>query len=244
MLLGVKDYMIETKGLNAGYGKIHVLYDVDFVAKPKQITVIVGPNGSGKSTLLKSIMGLTTLYSGTIKYGEHDITSVAKHERAKIGIAYLPQLESVFTNLTVKENLTMAGYTLKEEESQDRMEVVLNFFPIIKDYLGRKAKTLSGGERQMLAMAIALLRKPKVIMFDEPTAHLAPRIAFEIFGKIIELRDVLNLTIIIVEQSARKALEVGDKAYLLVSGRTTFEGNAGDLLKNPELGKMYLGIVA
>ena len=236
--------MIETKGLNAGYGKIHVLYDVDFVAKPKQITVIVGPNGSGKSTLLKSIMGLTTLYSGTIKYGEHDITSVAKHERAKIGIAYLPQLESVFTNLTVKENLTMAGYTLKEEESQDRMEVVLNFFPIIKDYLGRKAKTLSGGERQMLAMAIALLRKPKVIMFDEPTAHLAPRIAFEIFGKIIELRDVLNLTIIMVEQSARKALEVGDKAYLLVSGRTTFEGNAGDLLKNPELGKMYLGIVA
>jgi len=244
VLLGVKNNMIETKGLNAGYGKIHVLYDVDFVAKPKQITVIVGPNGSGKSTLLKSIMGLTTLYSGTVKYGDLDITSVAKHERAKIGIAYLPQLESVFTNLTVKENLTMAGYTLKEEESQDRMEVVLNFFPVIKDYLSRKAKTLSGGERQMLAMAIALLRKPKVIMFDEPTSHLAPRIAFEIFGKIIELRDVLNLTIIMVEQSARKALEVGDKAYLLVSGRTAFEGNAGELLKNPELGKMYLGIVA
>jgi len=236
--------MIETKGLNAGYGKIHVLYDLDFVAKPKQITVVVGPNGSGKSTLLKSIMGLTTLYSGTIKYGDHDITQVAKHERAKMGIAYLPQLESVFTNLTVKENLTMAGYTLNEAESQDRMEVVLDFFPVIKDYLRRKARTLSGGERQMLAMAIALLRKPKVMMFDEPTSHLAPRIAFETFSKIIELRDALNLTIIMVEQSARKALEVGDKAYLLVSGRTTFEGNAGDLLKNPELGKMYLGIVA
>ncbi len=236
--------MIETKGLNAGYGKIHVLYDLNFLARPKQITVIVGPNGSGKSTLLKSIMGLTTLYSGTIKYGDHDITQVAKHERAKMGIAYLPQLESVFTNLTVKENLTMAGYTLNEAESQDRMEVVLDFFPVIKDYLRRKARTLSGGERQMLAMAIALLRKPKVMMFDEPTSHLAPKIAFDIFSKIMELRDALNLTIVMVEQSARKALEVGDKAYLLVSGRTTFEGNAGDLLKNPELGRMYLGIVA
>lgn len=234
--------MIETKELNSGYGKIHVLYDVNFVAKPREITVIVGPNGSGKSTLLKTIMGLTTIYSGEVKFGDMDVTTMPPHERAKIGIAYLPQLESVFTNLTVKENLVMAGYMIDKDDFKDRVEMVLNIYPILKGFMERKAKTLSGGERQMLAMAMALLRKPKVMMFDEPTAHLAPKIAFEVLSKIIELRDTLGLTIVVVEQSARKALEIGDRAYLLVSGRTLFEGDAKELLAHPELGKLYLGI--
>lgn len=236
--------MIETKELNAGYGKIHVLYDVNLIARPKEITVIVGPNGSGKSTLLKSIMGLTTIYSGSIVFENRDVTTMPPHERARIGIAYLPQLESTFSNLTVKENMVMAGYILEEDEYKDRLEMALNVFPIVKKYWNKKVKYLSGGERQMVAMAMALLRKPKVMMFDEPTAHLAPKITFQVLSKIIELRDVLGLTIILVEQSARKALEIGDRAYLLVSGRTIFEGGAKELLEHPELGKLYLGITA
>jgi len=236
--------MIETKELNAGYGKIHVLYDVNFTAKPREITVIVGPNGSGKSTLLKTIMGLTTVYSGSIVFEGKDVTTLPPHERAKIGLAYLPQLESTFSNLTVKENLIMAGYMLDEDEFKDRLEMVKNVFPIIQQYWTKKVRYLSGGERQMVAMAMALLRKPKVMMFDEPTAHLAPKIAFQVLSKIIELRDTLGLTIVLVEQSARKALEIGDRAYLLVSGRTIFEGSAKELLAHPELGKLYLGITA
>jgi len=236
--------MITTKELNAGYGKIHVLYDVNFVANPREITVIVGPNGSGKSTLLKTIMGLTTIYSGSIIFEDKDVTTMPPHERAKIGIAYLPQLESTFANLTVKENMIMAGYMLSEDLYKDRLEMAMNVFPIVKKYWDKKVKTLSGGERQMVAMAMALLRKPKVMMFDEPTAHLAPKIAFTVLNKIIELRDTLGLTVILVEQSARKALEIGDRAYLLVSGRTIFEGSAKELLEHPELGRLYLGITA
>ncbi len=237
--------MIETNLLNAGYGKIHVLYDVNFVANPEEITVIVGPNGSGKSTLLKTIMGLTDIYSGEIKFRDSVITSVPAHERAKIGITYLPQLQSTFTNLTVKENFIMAGYLIKnKDEFEKRLEMALDVFPSIKHYMPRKARTLSGGERQMLAMAMALIMEPKVMMFDEPTAHLAPRIAFEVIQKIVELKERLGLTIIMVEQSAKKALEIGDRAYLLVSGRVVFEGDAKELLAHPELGKLYLGIVS
>ncbi|HIE23874.1 MAG TPA: ABC transporter ATP-binding protein [Candidatus Korarchaeota archaeon] len=237
--------MIETNLLNAGYGKIHVLYDVNFIANPEEITVIVGPNGSGKSTLLKTIMGLTDIYSGHVKFKDREITSIPAHKRARMGITYLPQLESVFTNLTVKENLVMAGYLInKKEEFEERLEMVLDIFPRLKDYMPRKARTLSGGERQMLAMAMALIMEPKVIMFDEPTASLAPKVAFGVIQKIIELKERLGLTIIVVEQSAKKALKIGDRAYLLVSGRVMFEGDAKELLAHPELGKLYLGIVS
>ncbi|HEY66364.1 MAG TPA: ABC transporter ATP-binding protein [Caldilineae bacterium] len=234
--------MIEVQKLDAGYGKIQVLYEVNIVAHPQRITVIVGPNGSGKSTLLKSIMGATTIYSGTIRFDGHDITAGPKHEIAKMGIAYLPQVDSVFTRLTVRENLIMAGYTVEREELEAREQEVLDMFPFLRERMDTKAHTLSGGERQMLAMAMALVRRPRVVMFDEPTAHLAPRIAEQVFDKIIELRDKLNLTILLVEQNALKALEIGDDAYLLVSGRTAYSGPASELLANPELGKMYLGL--
>lgn len=234
--------MIEIKQLDAGYGPIQVLYDVNLVTDPEKITVIVGPNGSGKSTLLKSIMGATTIYDGTVTYRGRDITAKHKHEIARMGVAYLPQVESVFTRLTVQENLIMAAYVMDEAEFKDRQEEVLDLFPFLRDRSDMKASTLSGGERQMLAMAMALLREPDVIMFDEPTAHLAPKIAFQVLDKIIELRDVLNLTMLLVEQNTTKALEIGDKAYLLVTGRTVYEGPSQELLENPELGKMYLGI--
>ncbi len=235
---------LTVRGLNAGYGKLQVLFDVNMEAKKGEITVIVGPNGSGKSTLLKTIFGLTTIYSGTIQFNGEEITKLKPHQIARLGVAYLPQVENVFANLTVKENLMMAGYTLQREEIPNRVEEVLEVFPVLKSYLTRKAKMLSGGERQMLAMAMALMRKPVLMMFDEPTAGMAPKLIASTLNKIVELRDTLGITVLLVEQNAKKALEIGDTAHLLVAGRSIYSGSAQQLLSHPELSQLYLGLTA
>jgi len=234
--------MIKLEKLNAGYRRLQVLFDISANFEKSKINVIVGPNGSGKSTLLKSIFGLTTIYSGSIKMNGEELVGLMPHQIARKGIAYLPQTNNVFANLTVAENLLMAGYMLRKEEFEKRLEEVLETFPMIKRFWRRKAGTLSGGERQMLAMAMTLLRKPKILMFDEPTGNLAPKIAKEILAKIVELRDKLGMTIILVEQNARKALEIGDRAYLLVGGKLVFQGRCQELLNHPQLSTLYLGV--
>lgn len=234
--------MLDIKKINSGYGKLHILFDIDAIVNRKDIVVIVGPNGSGKSTLLKTIFGLTNIYSGSIKFKEEELVGLPPYQIAKRGIAYLPQVDNVFSNLTVKENLIMAGYTLDKEEANKKAAEVSEIFPIIKKYYNKKAENLSGGEKQMLAMAMALMREPEIMMFDEPTASLAPNIAMQIFDHIVSLRDDLGITIVIAEQNAIRALEHGDKALLLVSGRVIFKGNTKDLLSHSELGKLYLGI--
>ncbi len=234
--------MLKTESLNAGYGKLHILYDIDFEAPKREITVVVGPNGSGKSTLLKALFGLATIYSGRVVLEDKDITKLPPHKRARLGIAYVPQMDNVFASLTVEENLKMAGYLLDPKELKDRIDLVLDIFPNLRKYLKRKAGTLSGGERQMLAIAMCLIRDARLLLLDEPTAQLAPKIATYILEKIAELRDRLGITIVLVEQNARKALEIGDRAYLLVSGRVVFRGKASELLEHKELGKLYLGL--
>lgn len=234
--------MLNIKKINSGYGKLHILFDIDAIINKKDIIVIVGPNGSGKSTLLKTIFGLTNIYSGSIKFKGEELVGLPPYQIAKKGIAYLPQVDNVFSNLSVKENLIMAGYTLDKEEANKKAAEVSEIFPIIKKYYNRKAETLSGGEKQMLAMAMALMREPEIIMFDEPTASLAPNIAMQIFDYIVSLRDNLGITIVVAEQNAIRALECGDKALLLVSGRLIFSGSANDLLSHPDLGKLYLGV--
>jgi len=234
--------MIEIKNLNSGYRKLQVLFDVSANFQPGKINTIVGPNGSGKSTLLKSIFGLTTIYSGSVKFGDIELIGKPPHEVAKLGIAYLPQLGKIFENLSVEENLIMAGYTLDKSEIADRLKEVCEMFPLVKKYWRTKAGLLSGGERQMIAMAMALLRKPKVMMFDEPTSELAPKVANTVLEKIVELRDTMKITIILVEQNAKKALEIGDRAYLLVGGRLSFEGECVELLTHPQLSALYLGL--
>jgi branched-chain amino acid transport system ATP-binding protein len=164
------------------------------------------------------------------------------HAVTKLGIAYLPQVDNVFTNLKVKENLVMAGYILKGDEADERVQEALEDFPVLKGYMNRKAGTLSGGERQMLAMAMATIRRPEMMLFDEPTASLAPKIALEVLNKIIDLRDNHNMTVVLAEQNARRALDHADKAILLVSGRVMYEGDSKELLNHKELGKVYLGI--
>ncbi|HDJ95013.1 MAG TPA: ABC transporter ATP-binding protein [Acidilobales archaeon] len=232
--------ILSLNNVNAGYGKFQVLFNISMEANNNEITVIVGPNGSGKSTLLKTIFGFTSIYSGKVAFKGIDITSKKPHEIAKLGIAYLPQLENTFLNLTVRENILLATY-IHEGETMD-IEDALSLFPQLKSLLERKASTLSGGERQMLAMTMALLRKPSLMLLDEPTANMAPKIAKLIFEKIIELRDNYNIAVILVEQNAKKALEIGDKAYLLVAGKKIFEGHPQDLLKKPDLTRVYLGI--
>lgn len=233
---------LQLEQVNAGYGKLWILYNINLKIEEGKITAIIGPNGSGKSTLLKTIFGLTSLYSGNILLWNRDITGLAPHERAKEGIAYLPQLNNAFYNLSVYENLVMASYTLAKDEAERSIDEVLSRFSLLRTFLRRKAGSLSGGERQLLAMAMAMMRKPRIMLFDEPTAALAPRIAGKLLSDIRKLRDELGITIVLVEQNARKALEISDKAVLMVGGRVAYYGNSKELLENPELGRMYLGL--
>jgi branched-chain amino acid transport system ATP-binding protein len=234
--------MLEIQDVNAGYGKLHVLFDINTEMKKKDITVIVGPNGSGKSTLLKTIMGITQVYSGEILLNGKRILGLPPHAVTKLGVAYLPQVDNVFANLKVSENLLMAGYVLRRQEAKERAKEVLDDFPVLKEYVGRRAGTLSGGERQMLAMAMAMVRRPQIMLFDEPTGSLAPKMAFEVLDKIVKLRDSYGMTLVMAEQNARRALEQGDKAILLVSGRVMYDGDSQELLKHPDLGQVYLGV--
>jgi branched-chain amino acid transport system ATP-binding protein len=234
--------LLKVDHISAGYGKLQVLNDVSLEAQPNQITVIVGPNGSGKSTLLKTIAGLTSIYQGQVMLDDKIISKRLPHEIARLGIAYLPQTESTFTRLTVSENFKMAGYSVDHEDFQERLEKALAIFPNLTSYMNTKVSHLSGGERQMVAMSMALLRKPNTIMFDEPTANLAPIIATQVLNTITYLAQESDITILLVEQNATRALQIGHTAYLLVNGSTLFEGTAKALLEHPELGKLYLGL--
>ena len=234
--------MLKIEGINAGYGRLHVLFDINTKVKGKNITVLVGPNGSGKSTLLKTVMGITQVYSGKILFNDTNVLGLPPHQVTKLGIAYLPQVDNVFANLKVKENLLMAGYILGRDEAKERANEVLGDFPVLNECMSRRAGTLSGGERQMLAMAMATMRRPQIMLFDEPTGSLAPKMAFEVLDKIVKLRDEYGITLLLAEQNARRALEHGDEAILLVSGKVEYEGNSQELLKHPELGQVYLGV--
>jgi len=238
----ISNSIIHVESLNSGYANSHVLFGVNFEAREKEITVVVGPNGSGKSTLLKSIFGLCAIYSGTITFSGNKITGLAPHQVARKKIAYLPQVNNVFSNLTIKENLSMASYTLDSKQIAQRLPEIYETFPVLKEFEKNKADTLSGGERQMLAMAMALIRQPIVMLFDEPTASLSPKLANEVLSKIKQMRDEFGITIILVEQNVKRALNLGDFVYLLANGKQVFKGKPDDLLANPELGKLYLGI--
>ncbi len=238
------DYIIETKGLNVGYGPIHVIYDLDFKAPAGEVTVIVGPNGVGKTSLMKAIMGMITMYSGQIFFEGEDITKVPPHERTMLGIGYMPQTGNIFSKLSVEDNLRMASYIMADKDLvADKREMVMSLFPRLKGYLKRDAGTLSGGERQMLAESMVLMRDPKVMLVDEPTAGLMPKLVTDVLKKLEEMAEATGLPIIIVEQRARRALEIGDQAYLMRGGVFTFEGSAEELLNHPLLNEMYLGAI-
>jgi branched-chain amino acid transport system ATP-binding protein len=234
--------LLVVSDISSGYGKLQILDGVSLEAGPGKITVIVGPNGSGKSTLLKSISGIATIFNGSVELDGKPLTNKSPTEIARSGVAYLPQTENVFTNLSVDENLRLAGYTLRAGDYPERLAKSLELFPTLKRYLRTKASNLSGGERQMVAMAMALVRKPSVVLFDEPTANLAPKVATQVLDTVATITRGMNTTTLLVEQNARRALEMGDRAYLLVSGKRVFTGTCQELLQHKELGRLYLGL--
>jgi len=234
-------YPLEVRELHAGYGKIRVLSDISMNVKERELLAVVGPNGSGKSTLLKAIFGLCTIFSGIITFRGVDITRAPPHLRSLMGLAYLPQVGNVFENLTVKENIMLALYD-KSSNLDGKLNKIFDLVPELKTFLNRKVKTLSGGERQMVALAMCLLRDPMLIMFDEPTAALAPRLARQVITRISNLRDELGVSVLLVEQNALAALEVCDRALLMVSGTIKFLGSPSELLEDRELVKTYLGL--
>ncbi len=230
------------KDLSAGYGPLKVLFDVNMEVEEGSITVVVGPNGAGKTTLLNSIAGLTTIYKGSIKFNGQEIVGVPPHKIAQMGISYLLQMKNVVASLTVRDNLVLGGYLLPKDEVDSRIEEVVQLFPRLREFMDRKAGTLSGGERRMLAIAMALMRRPKLLMLDEMSTDLAPLLVKMMMRKVVELRDELGLTILLVEQNAKQALEIGDYAYLLVSGEIRYSGDPKELLEHPEFSRLYLGI--
>lgn len=237
-------YIMESKGLNVGYGPIHVIYDLDFKVPDGEVTIIVGPNGVGKTTLLKAVMGLATVYSGTVHFNGEDISDWQPYERTMAGIGYMPQTGNIFSKLSVAENLKMAAYTMNDPDLiEDKREFVYSLFPRLKDFLPRAAGTLSGGERQMLAEGMVLMRDPKIMMVDEPTAGLMPKLVTDVMKQLALMAEETGLPIVLVEQRARRALAVGDYSYLMRGGKFTFEGAAADLLAHPLLDEMYLGAV-
>lgn len=231
--------MLTLKDVDAGYGSFQILFGISLEIPDKQLAAIIGPNGSGKSTLLKAVVGIARVIRGEINLDGGEISGLPPHIIVNRGAVYIPQTDNVFPMLSAKENIRIAGHG-SLLDLQTRVERAIEIFPMIEPWLNRKAYTLSGGERQILALTMALQKQPKMILFDEPTAHLAPRVAEQILRKIVELRDRFNITVIVVEQNVRKVLEISDYAYVLAAGRVVTQGASSTILSNPELGKIFL----
>ncbi len=235
-------YMLELKGIHAGYGEFRVLHDVNMHVDKGEIVALIGPNGAGKTTTLRTVLGMTTLYEGKVFFSGEDITKVPTHRRVERGIAMVPEGRGIFTPLTVYENLLAGAYTKRAEEKlQDSLEFVFTLFPRLKERKNQIAGTLSGGEAQMLAIARALMSRPELLLLDEPSLGLAPKIVLEVFDVIKKLREE-GVTILIVEQHVKNSLETADRAYVMETGRIVLEGEARSLLKDERLKKAYLAI--
>lgn len=234
--------MIRIEHLAAGYGKLQILHDVELALPAGQMTAILGPNGSGKSTLLKSIVGLTDHFGGRIWLQEREITGTATEQMAALGIAYVPQRGNVFTSLSVGENLALAARVLSRSDREHVLAEVDEIFPLLRQRLAQRAGKLSGGERQMLAIAMGWLLRPRLMLLDEPSAGLSPLFVTEIFRTLKGL-STRGLTLGVVEQNARSVLRWCDGAYVLREGRVVFHGTAHELHGHEELVKSYLGAV-
>ncbi|MDW8043675.1 MAG: ABC transporter ATP-binding protein [Nitrososphaerota archaeon] len=210
--------MLELRKVTAGYGKLPIVTEVDFSLREGETVAIIGPNGSGKSTLAKTVVGLTNVFGGSILLDGQDITRRSPSERVKMGIAYLPQTNNVFPDMTVLENLEMGGYALSREELRARIREVLEMFPELSGRLKQRAGTLSGGERQMLAMSRLLMTSPRLVIMDEPSAGLAPKMVHRIYEKVDALRRS-GLTMLLIEQHARMAISHSERTLVMVGGR-------------------------
>jgi len=232
---------LEVDHVFSGYGSMEVLHGVSTHVDAQEIVTIIGPNGAGKSTLLKTIMGYLTPTQGTILFREKDVSRLEPNKKVKRGMAYVPQLEGIFSSLTIRENLEMGGYSIESKNVRQGIEKAFDMFPVLKEKRHKRGQTLSGGQRQMLAMGRALMTEPSLILLDEPSAGLAPIAADAVFEQIETMHEARGAAIIIVEQDAERSLSISDRGYVLAMGQNEFDGSADQILKNDQIRKAYLG---
>ena len=233
--------MLEVKGLQVYYGVIQALKDVSFEVNQGEVIALIGANGAGKTTTLHTVTGLLPAKAGSIMFEGVDITKMPAHKIVEMGIAHVPEGRRVFAQLSVYENLIMGAYTRKDKkEIAENLEKVYQRFPRLRERKNQRAGTLSGGEQQMLAMGRALMSNPKMIVMDEPSMGLSPIFVNEIFD-IIEKVSASGTTVLLVEQNAKKALSIADRAYVLETGKIVLSGDANELMNDDSIKKAYLG---
>ncbi len=232
---------LRAEHITSGYGGVPVIRDVSISVGPKEIVAIIGPNGAGKSTLLKSLVGILRVTAGRILLGEDDVTNHPPEDLARRGVGYVPQVNDIFEPLTVLENLEMGGYLLSTAKIRTRVGEVGDVFPQLPPLLKRRADKLSGGERKMLAIARVLMLDPRVLILDEPTANLSPKLADALLREHVKRLAGVGKAVLLVEQRARAALQIADWTSVLVSGQTRLEGRPDELLKREDFEELFLG---
>ena len=232
---------LRAERVTSGYGGVPVVRDVSIAVGPGEVVAIIGPNGAGKSTLLKTLVGILRASSGQVFVGSDDVTNHAPEDLARRGVGYVPQVNDIFEPLTVHENLEMGGYLLAAGRIRERVDEVIQVFPALAPMLKRRADKLSGGERKMLAIARVLMLDPAVLILDEPTANLSPKLADSLLRDHIRRLANLDKAVLLVEQRARAALEVAAWTLVLVSGATRLEGRPGELLGRQDFEELFLG---
>ena len=233
--------LLEVKDLEVNYGVIRALKGINFHVNKGEIVTLIGANGAGKTTTMQSIIGLIPIKSGHVIYNDQDITKTPCHKLVKLGMSQVPEGRRIFQELTVYENLMMGAYSIKKNASfKDDIEMVYKRFPRLKERKNQIASTLSGGEQQMLAMGRALMSHPDILLLDEPSMGLSPLLVTEIFDIIQEINKE-GTTVLLVEQNAKKALSIADRAYVLETGSIVLEGVAKEMMNNDDIKKAYLG---
>ena len=232
--------VIECNGIAAGYVKdLNILQGVDLIVNEKEIVSIIGPNGAGKSTLLKAIMGIISISAGRFFVNGHEKTNTPTHQIVKEGVGYVPQVENIFPSLTIEENLEIGSWTLNKNIKQT-ISKTFDDFPMLKERRRDKAGNLSGGQRQILALARSLVTSPTILLLDEPSAGLSPVAIKEVFETVKEI-NAKGVAILLVEQNAKRALNFSDRGYVLDQGRNAYQGKGQELLDDPRVIDLYLG---
>ena len=232
--------MLSVKDLNVYYGPIHAVKGVSFDVKQGEIVTLIGANGAGKSTILKTVSGLLKPKGGEVDFMDKKISGTAPHKIVELGIAHVPEGRRIFTKMTVEENLEMGAFTAPSTSVEESKEQVFQRFPRLKERRKQTAGTLSGGEQQMLAIGRAVMAKPEVMLLDEPSMGLAPLVVQQIFDVIKDINK-MGTTVLLVEQNARKALQIADYAYVMETGKIVMEGPAQEVASNPDVMAAYLG---